>query len=591
MTSEIRTNSLASRAGLSTVTMTDSGPMFSGITTFVDNSGFTFGVGAGSSIFTPASNTLTFGTNSNERFRIDSDGRLIIGGGSSRAVGFEHRLQLEDTNDLPHSFSMISNRPNAFGVHLSFAKSRGSTRGSNSVVQDDDEIATLVFRGADGTDITTIGAMIDVRVDGTPASNKVPASFEFHTRNASGTLAERLIINSAGHLMPGADSVYNIGSSSVRYANIYADTLYGDGSNLTNLSAGAASYNAVINGEMLVSQRGSDWTSVGSSAYHLDRWYWYDQNSSCRVRIRHSALSPDGFHQSYRVNCTTADTSIASNEEVKLIHKIEGYNLAPFAKGTSSAKKFTLSFYVKCNKTGTYCVELYDRDNGRDVSGSYTVSNTNWNRYTIDFPADTTGEFGFDNGSSLEIMFWLCAGSAVQGGSLNTSWRNSSDPGSATGQVNFMDSTSNEWALTGVQLEPTTTGTASDFKHEGLGETLSKCQRYYFAMCTDNYEILGTGHQYYSGNIFIPVYFPTTMRAEPTLEALAGSSGAYVYEKLFGNSPEYHHQISQETGKTGHNQSCIIMSGNNTRHGQTVRCAAHSFGSDTQRFVAFQAEL
>ena len=370
-----------------------------------------------------------------------------------------------------------------------------------------------------------------------------------------------------------------------------ATSFSGDGSNLTGISAGAASYNAVINGEMLISQRGNDFSSVGSSAYHLDRWYWYDQNSSCRVRIRHSADSPDGFHQSYRVNVTTADTSIASNEEVKLFHKIEGQNLGAFAKGTSGAKKFTLSFYVKCNKNGTYIVRLYDRDNGRDVSGSYTVSNTNWNRYTIDFPADTTGEFGFDNGSSLEISFWLVAGSAVQTGSLNTTWRSSQDGGAAVGQVNFMDSTSNEWMLTGVQLEPTTTGTASDFKHEGLGETLSKCQRYYFAMCTDNYEILGTGHQYYSGNIFIPVYFPTTMRAEPTLEALAGGSGAYVYEKLFGNSPEYHHQISQETGKTGHNQSCIIMSGNNTRHGQTVRCAAHSFGSDTQRFVAFQAEL
>ena len=79
MTSEIRTNSLKSRAGLSTVTLTDSGPMFSGITTFVDNSGFTFGVGAGSSIFTPASNTLTFGTNSKERIRVDSNGRLLLG--------------------------------------------------------------------------------------------------------------------------------------------------------------------------------------------------------------------------------------------------------------------------------------------------------------------------------------------------------------------------------------------------------------------------------------------------------------------------------------------------------------------------------
>jgi len=309
------------------------------------------------------------------------------------------------------------------------------------------------------------------------------------------------------------------------------------GANLTNLSAGAASYNAVINGEMLISQRGSDFTSVGSSAYHLDRWYWYDQNSSCRVRIRHSALSPDGFHQSYRVNVTTADTSIASNEEVKLIHKIEGFNLAPFAKGTSGAKKFTLSFYVKCNKTGIYIVELYDRDNGRDVSGSYTVSNTNWNRYTIDFPADTTGEFGFDNGSSLEIMFWLCAGSAVQGGTLNTAWRNSTDPSSATGQVNFMDSTSNEWALTGVQLEPTTTGTASDFKHEGIAETLAKCHRYFYqsshwgTSSGTGYAALGinyTGYNTGTGNwIWVNVYFPAVMRASPTVDTSdqAGNTG------------------------------------------------------------------
>ena len=76
MTSEIRTNSITSRAGMSTVTMTDSGPMFSGITTFVDNSGFTFGVGGGTSIFTPATNVLTFGTNNTEKIRIDASGHM-----------------------------------------------------------------------------------------------------------------------------------------------------------------------------------------------------------------------------------------------------------------------------------------------------------------------------------------------------------------------------------------------------------------------------------------------------------------------------------------------------------------------------------
>ena len=85
MTSEIRTNSITSRAGMSTVTMTDSGPMFSGITTFVDNSGFTFGVGGGTSIFTPATNVLTFGTNNTEKVRIDANGDTNIAGVTTAA--------------------------------------------------------------------------------------------------------------------------------------------------------------------------------------------------------------------------------------------------------------------------------------------------------------------------------------------------------------------------------------------------------------------------------------------------------------------------------------------------------------------------
>jgi len=78
MTSEIRTNSLKSRAGLSTVTLTDSGPIFSGITTFVDNS--TFSVGTGGTIHAPATNTLNIGVNNTESLRIDSNSNLKVAG-------------------------------------------------------------------------------------------------------------------------------------------------------------------------------------------------------------------------------------------------------------------------------------------------------------------------------------------------------------------------------------------------------------------------------------------------------------------------------------------------------------------------------
>ena len=65
-------------------------------------------------------------------------------------------------------------------------------------------------------------------------------SFEFRGGNIlkikdNGT--ERLRVDTSGHLLPGADSTYDLGLTGTRFRNVYADTLYGDGSNLTNLPA------------------------------------------------------------------------------------------------------------------------------------------------------------------------------------------------------------------------------------------------------------------------------------------------------------------------------------------------------------------
>ena len=49
----------------------------------------------------------------------------------------------------------------------------------------------------------------------------------------------RFKVDSSGHFIPNADSTFDIGTNSVRVRNVYADTYYGDGANLTNLPAGA----------------------------------------------------------------------------------------------------------------------------------------------------------------------------------------------------------------------------------------------------------------------------------------------------------------------------------------------------------------
>jgi len=288
--------------------------------------------------------------------------------------------------------------------------------------------------------------------------------------------------------------------------------------------------NLIINGAMQVAQRQTVSSNVGNK-YVLDRFYIYRQNAGSTYTCSQNTVTDlAGFNKSLKMLCSTADTSIASNEEVKIFHKLEGQDLQRFEKGFSTAKGFTLSFYVKTNKTGTYIVELYDRDNGRDVSGSYTVSDTSWNRYTINFPADTTGKFDNDNASSLEIQFWLVAGSAVQGGTLNTSWRAATDPSSATGQINFGDALNNSWEITGIQLEAG--DTATPYEHRSYGDELARCQRYCVVLNGAAYQAYGFIGWCESTTRAKSVYnFPVSMRSAPSFNR----TGSWMYDGASSN--------------------------------------------------------
>ena len=286
--------------------------------------------------------------------------------------------------------------------------------------------------------------------------------------------------------------------------------------------------NVIVNGAMTFSQRQTSSSNVGNK-YVLDRFYVYKQNTgSTYTCSQNSVTDLAGFANSLKMDCTTADTSTASNEEVYIQTKLEGQDLQRFQKGHSTALGFTLSFYVKTNKSGVYTVKMYDRDNNRDVSGSYTVADANWNRYTISFPADTTGKFDDDNASSLEIFFNLVRGSDTSGGTLNTAWRTNSDASSASGQVNFADSTSNDWEITGIQLEAGSQ--ATPFEHEPASVSLAKCQRYFYSWTSSGLsDNLYISSPYASGtppntSASVAYTFPVTMRANPTMTALTGSA-------------------------------------------------------------------
>ena len=282
--------------------------------------------------------------------------------------------------------------------------------------------------------------------------------------------------------------------------------------------------NIIINGAMQVAQRGTSFTGLGGSAgvYSLDRIrYGFTMNSG-RFTITQSTDSPDGFANSLKVDITTAESSLNASSGAALSQLLEGQNVQFFAKGTSDAKQYALSFYVKSNVTGTYIVELFDNDNTRQVSKSYTIDSANtWERKTISFPADTTGAFGNDNANSLFVQWFLASGTDRTSGTLNTSWASSTNANRAVGQTNLFSSTSNEWYITGVQLE--VGDTATPFEHRSFGDEFHRCRRYTQVFLGDqNYSQVGvTGIAYSTTNLDVPVPLIPAMRSVPAI----GSSG------------------------------------------------------------------
>ena len=285
---------------------------------------------------------------------------------------------------------------------------------------------------------------------------------------------------------------------------------------------------------MNVAQRGTSETGINSAGKFRkapDRFKFSVDDGTWTVS--QDSSGPPGIANSYKVDCTTADASIAAGNETTLNYKAEGQDLQCFCKGTSSAKKFSLQFWVKSNKTGNYAIQMRDQDNTRHVSHLYTISSADtWEQKKIVFPADTTGAFGDDANNSLQLTWFLSVGTNKTSGTMDTAWASVTDANIAAGQnVNLADSTSNYFNITGIQLEAA--DACTDFEHRPFGDELARCQRYFckswnatVAVGTDS----GVGVRGYRNNgtarsdMPCDVWFPVEMRATPSMTCYNSSS-------------------------------------------------------------------
>jgi hypothetical protein len=227
--------------------------------------------------------------------------------------------------------------------------------------------------------------------------------------------------------------------------------------------------------------------------------------------------SGSGFASSIKLDCTTADASLAGADYISLQYRFEGQHLQHLKKGTASAESVTLSFWVKSVKTGTFTAQLLDADNSRTISQTYTVdSGSTWEKKTLTFAGDTTGAFNNDNAISMTLLLCLAAGSDWTSGTLSTSWA-ASVPANwiSPSQVNIADSTSNDFWITGLQLE--VGSSATDFEFVPSDYQLLRCQRYYWFNQETNFgNPFAGGYSYSTTAANIIWHHPVEMRSAPT---------------------------------------------------------------------------
>jgi hypothetical protein len=156
------------------------------------------GVDGGTPFVGTPSGAFNFYANGNLAATLDSSGRLLVGTSSTNG-SFNSAIQIAGSGVA--GTQLISRFDNNAGApNLYFAKSRGASVGTNTLVQSGDEVGNIGFYAADGTNYVP-AAQIRVDVDGTPGTSDMPGRLVFSTTaDGASSPTERLRIDSSGNV-------------------------------------------------------------------------------------------------------------------------------------------------------------------------------------------------------------------------------------------------------------------------------------------------------------------------------------------------------------------------------------------------------
>jgi len=291
--------------------------------------------------------------------------------------------------------------------------------------------------------------------------------------------------------------------------------------------------NKIINGDMRISQRNSsnqvtpptNGDTTQTNNYPVDRWFIQNSSGSATIFGQQVTDVPNGnFQHSVKISTTTAINTTQA-QQLNFQQRIEGYNVADFGFGSTSAKSMTFSFYVKSNVLGNYGFIIHN-GNVCFVSKYEITTEDVWKKVTINLTPQTSYALSNStNGTGLYINFDLGCGSDFE--SNNEGWQ-TGDFKRPINCIKWANNTNATFYITGVQLEEGTVPTP--FEHRPYGTELALCQRYYFQ---NENQYMYFSARNLDNEMAATIPFPVEMRVTPLITKVSDPAGfTFTWNKV-----------------------------------------------------------
>ena len=249
---------------------------------------------------------------------------------------------------------------------------------------------------------------------------------------------------------------------------------------LTSVNGGQLSHrNIIINGAMLVAQRGV--TSTSTSAYStVDRFAITISNTDetptqAQVDVA-SGTTPYtlGFRKAYKITNGNQTGGAGASDRIVIAQILEAQDIANSGWNyTSTSSYITLSFWVKSSVAQNFYGYIKTDDgtaqNYPFETGSLTADT--WTKITKTIPGNSNLQFDNNNASGLRIHITPFLGTDYTASPTLNTWATYASGTRTPDQTSTWYTTNDAtFEITGVQLE--VGDTATSFEHLSFGEEL-----------------------------------------------------------------------------------------------------------------------